>query len=248
MTEFDWTPLRAALAACRDAGVDVPLWWRDDDAVAMTPALSQLSQVSKRCGVPVHLAIIPAHVDEALPEALDPAQFVPVVHGWAHTDYSKPGEKKNEFQTLRCGSLAETQQALDKMARLFGARLRPMFVPPWNRINDEVAHGLVAQGYRILSTYGPRAGARLADLDMVNTHVDPIWWKGTRDLVAPEQLIADAAAHLTDRASGLADAHEPFGLLTHHLVHTPAIWSFSEAFLTEMQAGGARPWTMETDK
>mmetsp|Transcript_29544 Transcript_29544/g.58061 ORF Transcript_29544/g.58061 Transcript_29544/m.58061 type:complete len:207 (+) Transcript_29544:1179-1799(+) len=199
---FDWTPLRAALALCRDAGVAVPLWWRDDDAVAMTPALSALTDMSRRLGLPVHLAIIPALVDDGLPEMLDPDHLLPVVHGWAHADHGGAGEKKNEFQTVRVDAVAESQAAIDKMNKLFGPALRHMFVPPWNRINADVTLALSGQGYRILSTYGARTMDRIAGLDVVNTHVDPIWWKGSRDLVNPEHLIADAAAQLIARAQG----------------------------------------------
>lgn len=242
---YDWAPLRRALANSRAQRVCVPLWWRDDDAISPSPALDQLTDLSRRTGVPVHLAIIPAHVDPALPGLLDPDYMLPVVHGWAHTDHSKPNEKRNEFLTVRARAEQETQSAIEKMTGLFGPRLRRMFVPPWNRISPVVTQRLGRQGYQCLSTFGPRHAASLSGLDIVNTHVDPIWWKGTRDLLTPETLIARAATHIDARAQGLADADEPFGMLTHHLVHSPGIWAFVHAFLTEMQLGGATPWTME---
>lgn len=246
MNRFDWTPLRAALRTCRAQGVAVPFWWRDDDAVAPTRALDQLKALSQRVGIPVHLAIIPAHMDQTLPSALDPDQQIPVVHGWAHTDHSEGRTKKNEFLTPRPDALDETQRALSLMRARFGDDLRLMFVPPWNRIAPSVSDGLAQQGYTALSTFGPRDTASAAPgLEIVNTHVDPIWWKGTRDLADPDQLIARAAAHLIARTNGDEDADEPFGLLTHHLVHTDAIWAFTEGFLNEMQNGGATPWTMK---
>jgi hypothetical protein len=248
MSSTDWTPLRHALARCRSDGIAVPLWWRDDDAVSATPALDRLTALSKRTGVPVHLAIIPAHVDPALASAIDPDCMVPVVHGWAHADHSGANAKKNEFLTPRAGAVDEAQAALDKMITLFGPSLGRMFVPPWNRISDDVSTQLSAQGYRCLSTFGPRAGPVVAGIGVVNTHIDPIWWKGTRDVVDPDHLITRAASHLEARARGAEDAAEPFGLLTHHLVHTPAIWSFAETFLAEMQAGGATLWSMENDR
>lgn len=248
MTAFDWTPLRRALAKCRRENVPVPMWWRDDDAIAMTPALKQLTEMSERTGVPVHLAIIPAHVDPDLPKAIDTQHIRPVVHGWAHADHSSQGTKKNEFLTPRKDAVQDVQAAFEKMTALFGSDLRRMFVPPWNRISDDVIHALAKQGCRALSTYGARSNPRLAGLDVVNTHVDPIWWKGSRDLVDPDTLIAEATAHLMARAVGHEDSTEPFGLLTHHLVHSPAIWSFAEAFLVEMQSGGATLWSMENDR
>ena len=248
MTAFDWSPLRRALAQCRREDIAVPIWWRDDDAIAMTPGLAQLMDMSVRTGVPVHLAIIPADVDPDLPREIDTGHVLPVVHGWAHADHSGPGVKKNEFLTARPGAAQDAQAGLDKMLSLFGNDLRRMFVPPWNRISADITGVLAKQGYRMLSTYRPRPSPTVAGLTIVNTHVDPIWWGGTRDLVNPDALIAGAAAHLTDRTEGRADHTEPFGVLTHHLVHTPAIWSFAEAFLSEMQSGGATPWSMENEK
>lgn len=244
---FDWSPLRDALSACRRAGVTTPVWWRDDDAVEMTSALDRLSEMSSRFGIPVHLAIIPARMNPALPAAIDRNQLLPVVHGWAHADHSLPGQKKNEFLTPRPGAAKEAQAGFDRMKELFDGDLLPMFVPPWNRIGDDVTEELFDQGYRVLSTYRPRKQAVFAGLHIVNTHIDPIAWHGTRDLVDPVALIGSAASQLQDRAEGRADHTEPFGLLTHHLVHTPSIWQFIEEFWIEMQSGGAFPWSMEKD-
>ncbi|WP_415919742.1 polysaccharide deacetylase [Tateyamaria sp. SN6-1] len=247
MTGTDWTPLRAALRACEDAGVTPRLWWRDDDAVAATDALDRLARMSAEVALPVHLAIIPAGATEDLVHSCADAGCVPVVHGWAHTDHSSRDVKKNEFLTPRADAEDDAARGLARLRTLFGDALRPMFVPPWNRINDTVIAALPAMGYTALSTYGPRATPHAADgLALINTHVDPIDWKGTRSLIDPNQLIAHAAQMLHDRATGTADATEPFGLLTHHLVHDAAIWTFTKTFLTEMQQGGATPWQMET--
>ncbi|MEO0379176.1 MAG: polysaccharide deacetylase family protein [Pseudomonadota bacterium] len=242
----DWGPLRAALAACRRDGIALPLWWRDDDAVSATPALDRLSEGADRLGIPVHLAIIPARAEDELVAHVASAPLIPVVHGWAHADHSGGVGKKNEFLTLRDGAEQDTAQALAHMRALFGAHLSPVFVPPWNRISAEVVKNLPAQGYTVLSTYGARSKAHPApNLTQINTHIDPIWWKGTRDLIDPAHMIAQACAHLEARRTGDEDATEPFGLLTHHLVHTEAIWTFTAAFLSELLDGGAIPWTLE---
>jgi hypothetical protein len=44
----DWTALDAELAAWDQAGLTLPLWWRDDDAVKPTPALDQYIWPSSR--------------------------------------------------------------------------------------------------------------------------------------------------------------------------------------------------------
>ena len=244
---LDWTPLRTALAACRRDGVALPFWWRDDDAVSATPALDRLAEMAAQAGLPVHLAIIPAHADETLARDMDTQVLIPVVHGWAHADHSEGTDKKSEFLTERGNAVPEAAKAIEQMRALFGTELRPMFVPPWNRINGQVIAALPAQGYTALSTFGPRSAVHAAPgLVQINTHIDPIWWKGTRDLAEPAQLIAQAAHHLDARRTGDEDATEPFGFLTHHLVHTDAIWAFCAAFVAEMLDGGATPWAMET--
>ncbi|MEP4246860.1 polysaccharide deacetylase family protein [Tateyamaria sp.] len=242
----DWSLLRAALSACRRDAVAVPLWWRDDDAIAPTAALDQLSRLSIQTGLPIHLAVIPAHADPALVHAIDTRQIIPVVHGWTHMDHSGGLGKKNEFLTKRADASTDAARGLTQMQALFGAKLRTMFVPPWNRINTAVTAALPGQGYTTLSTFGARTSPNaVPGLAQINTHIDPIWWKDTRDLVDPAALITQATQHLEARRTGVQDPTEPFGLLTHHLVHTDAIWNFSSAFVTEMLDGGATPWTME---
>lgn len=242
----DWTPLRTALSAYRTSGMKLPIWWRDDDAVAPTSALDRLAALSVSVGLPVHLAIIPAHAAPALAAHIDREQLIPVVHGWAHADHSAADEKSNEFMTPRASTAKDTHRALARMRTLFGPDVRPMFVPPWNRIHADVTAALPAQGYHTVSTFGPRSAPEATPgLAQINTHIDPIWWKGSRDLLDPAQLIAQTARHLDARRTGREDAREPLGLLTHHLVHSEAIWAFADTFLREMLDGGATPFTME---
>lgn len=243
MTKPDWSPLRSALTACRDADVPVPLWWRDDDATDPTKQLDRLTELAEDLQLPVHLAVIPAEATDALARYCTDAPLIPVVHGWAHRDHAGAGEKKNEFLTERADALDDCKRARDRMRDLFSAGFTPMFVPPWNRIGQQVTAGLPDLDYTTLSTYGPRAAPNAAPgLAQINTHLDPVWWKGTRSLVDPDTLIAQTAAHLRDRARGQADATEPYGLLTHHLVHDPALWEFTRAVLSEFLAGGATIW------
>jgi len=245
---LDWSPLRHALARCRADGVTIPLWWRDDDAVAPTPQLDQLAHLSDTVGVRVHLAIIPQPASQRLADALADS-MVPVVHGWTHSDHSGGIGKKNEFQTERPDAVADAAAGLARTMALFGDRTRRMFVPPWNRINTTVIGTLAASGYTSLSTYGPRETLLASsDVTQINTHIDPIWWKHTRDLVDPDQLIQQTVRHLEARRTGAEDLDEPLGLLTHHLVHTPAIWSFVEEFMHEMMLGGATPWALENEE
>ena len=233
----DFSPIRRVLMDCRRAGMRVTVWWRDDDAVEPTPALERLQALARSAGLPVHIAAIPAHVAPQLPGALDAEVTRVLVHGWAHDNRAPQDHKKSEFGQPHAGDAALLQDALYRMQKRFGARLDPVFVPPWNRIAPQTARVLPALGYEALSTIGPRN-----DRFSVNTHIDPIEWRGTRDLVDPGHLVAQTAAHLSARARAEEDAFEPLGLLTHHLVHSPRIWEFAERWLSVLLEGGALPW------
>lgn len=245
---WDWTPLAEELRAWGQAGQTLPLWWRDDDAVAATPQLERLTDLSGRLGLPVHLAVIPqgARPDLAALVAQTPG-LIPVVHGWAHHNHAPAGEKKAEFRLHRPLEAIkdDARRGLAQLCDQFQDRLRPMFVPPWNRIAPEVAATLPELGYRFLSTATPRT-RRLAapGLEQVNTHLDPIDWRGTRGLADPDALIGKTVALLRDRRLGRADPQEPFGVLTHHLVHDQQIWDFTEALLTHLLQGPVRIWTV----
>lgn len=238
----DWAPLHAELARWRSAGMAVPLWWRDDDAEAPTAALDQLSELSDAVDVPVHLAVIPKAATNALAADLSDC-FVPVVHGWAHVSHTPEGVKNAEFGAGRPTerALADAAAGLARLKELFGARLAPMFVPPWNRIAPEVVAGLVAQGIDAVSTYNPRKSAEATPgVAQINTHIDPIFWRGHRGLVDAEALVCQIVALLQDRRTGATDNDEPLGYLTHHLVHDADIWEFSRQFLLEMREGPVR--------
>lgn len=244
----DWSALDAELALWQAEGLELPLWWRDDDAVEPTGALDRLSDLSAEVGVPVHLAVIPAHAIETLAERMMPdEQLIPVVHGWAHENHAPASEKKAEFRAHRPLDqvVRDAQRGMTRLQTLFGANLQPMFVPPWNRINKAVVAELPVLGFRVLSTATPRKAAQAAPgMWQINTHLDPIDWKGTRSLLSPEQLIAQLVQQLQDRREGRADNTEPYGLLTHHLVHDEDIWRFSREVLLRLMDGPTRIWAM----
>lgn len=247
----DWTPLDRELDRWSAAGLTLPFWWRDDDVVAPTDALGALAALSDLTGIPVHLAVIPAHVSPTLADLLaTQPDLIPVVHGWAHENHAPEGQKKAEFGAHRPlpEMAAQARDGLDRLRALFGAALRPMFVPPWNRIAPEMIQTLPALGYRMISTFTPRQAAVAAPgLVRINTHLDPIDWRGSRSLADPDRLIAQMAQQLADRREGRADAAEPYGLLTHHLVHDAAIRDFTTALLTRLRAGPVRLWTAPTE-
>ncbi|WP_299988184.1 polysaccharide deacetylase family protein [uncultured Ruegeria sp.] len=244
---LNWYPLQIELQHWQDAGLTLPLWWRDDDAITVTPQLKKLTTMSVALGLPVHLAVIPRAAEVSLADYVsDQPTLIPVVHGWAHQNHAPTGEKKAEFRLHRPIEtvISDAAAGLAGLQRLFSDRLRPVFVPPWNRVDPEVASKLSGLGYRILSTATPRKTVFAAPgLEQVNTHLDPIDWRGTRGLVDPEKLISQIVALLQDRRTGRADNSEAFGVLTHHLVHDQDIWTFTQDLLHRLLEGPGTLWT-----
>ena len=245
----DWSPLEEELAKWQAEARHLPLWWRDDDAIAPTAQLDQLSALAQKLALPVHLAVIPATAEPELAlYVAEHPELIPVVHGWAHQNRATNGQKKCEFpeQRPKQESLDDMQQGLARLQKLFGLRLVPLFVPPWNRISPELLPALSDLGFAALSTFTPRKALLAAPrLAQINTHLDPIDWKHTRSLVAPERLIAQVCDQLRARRKGAADNTEPYGILTHHLVHDAAIWGFTEALITRLMQGPGRVWKFD---
>lgn len=231
-----WAALAAELRAWREAGATPTLWWRDDDAAAWTPALAQLLAVSRRCRVPLALAVIPA---AAQAEAVAEAPYV-ILHGCDHRNRAAPGEKKTEFPPGEgeAAALARLAAARERLARIAGTSFLPVLAPPWNRLRESLAARLPEAGIGGLSRYGPR-GAPHAGVREVNTHADIIAWRGSRGFVGEDEALAMMVRHLSARRRGSVDAEEATGVLTHHAQHDGAAWRFLERLLDEARAGGA---------
>lgn len=241
------TASRTELERWTDAGLTLPVWWRDDDAIDATPALERLLALAAEFGAPLHLAVIPAAATTELADRLEPVPsgFV-LTHGWLHANRAPADQKKAEFGFHRPVNvmLEEIAAGRARLDGLFGAKALPIFTPPWNRIAPEVVDGLPSAGFAALSTYTPRR-ARFAveGLLQVNTHLDPIAWKSGGGLLDPDLIDTQLARELEARRLGQADNQEPYGLITHHLVHDEAIWAFTKTLLLTFAASGVTRWT-----
>ncbi len=148
--------------------------------------------------------------------------------------------KRAEFGAGRelADVVQDLQGGMARLHELFGDRLKPMFVPPWNRIAPEYLATLTDAGFQTLSTFTPRKNRLAAPgLVQINTHLDPVAWHRGKTLIAPEILISELVQLLADRRRGRADNDEPLGLLTHHLVHDDEIWDFTRQILMALMAG-----------
>lgn len=216
-----WGQLDGELAAWAAAGTRPTMWWRDDDAVDDTGALRRLMELAGEHAVPLALAVIPAPASEALAGLLDGRPDVLVLqHGLAHANHAPAGEKKAEFGPHRpvADMLGDAAIGREALAARFGARALPVFVPPWNRIDERLLPFLTHARLSGLSRYRARAAAEPAPgLREANCHADPVDWHGGRGFVGEAAVLGELTGHLRARRTGAADADEPTGLLTHHL-------------------------------
>ena len=247
-----WQRLDDLLGRLRDHGTRIAFWWRDDDAIAATPALERLLALRASVGVPLSLAVIPAHADDTLARRLATEPDVGVLqHGFAHANQAPPGAKKVELGLCPLPLvLGEIELGAQRLGRLFGRQFRPVMVPPWNRIDPALPKQLPDLGLRGLSTFKDRTGREpVPDLVQVNTHWDPIAWRGAGGLGDPAALVHQLADLIEARSRLPFEDQEPIGLLTHHLVHDGWIWRFVAEILDRLTRSGVAvfvdPWRGE---
>lgn len=229
-----WDALTAEFDAWAATGQQARLWWRDDDAVRPGPALDRLIGLSTDYNAPVYLAVIPAHTGDELARYLRDKPKVSIAqHGYRHDNHAATGQKKIELG----GGRRVDQVADDLMAgraimeRYFGVA-PVMLVPPWNRIDPAVIDQLPALGFKTISCFAnaPPHDGLPAGLSRLNTHLDPIAWRGDRGFVGASAALAPLVAHLQTQRLGQA-VPESAGLLTHHMDHNAAVWQFIEALI-----------------
>lgn len=232
MSRGDLSPLRDILDREAGSGRTLDLWWRDDDATRHTPALDRLLGLAEATGCPVAIAAIPTRIETSLRARLAGERAVALlVHGLTHANHAAPGEKPAEFGAGRPAeaALADLRRAADLVPTALGLEAVPIFVPPWNRIAPDIAASLPGLGFRGLSAFGapvrPPSGEPLRRID---SHLDPVDWRGSRSLVDPHRLAEQARTAIARGTTAL-------GLLTHHLVFDEALWRFTASFL-EMAA------------
>jgi hypothetical protein len=240
--EADWHDLALELDAWSVDGQRATLWWRDDDAAAMTPALARLFDMAD--GAPVSLAVVPRNVEAGLARAAERRGVAFLQHGWSHANHAAAGEKKTELVAGRPAAivLAELETGRRRLAELFGRRFLAVLVPPWNRIAASLVPCLAGIGFRGLSADRPRAAARPADgLVQVNVHADLTDWT-TRRFVGHRRALGRLVEHLGARRAGRVDGAEPTGILTHHLVADADTEAFLARLLAETRAHCGARW------
>jgi hypothetical protein len=236
---MSWTALEEEIARWRDEGRTVEFWWRDDDAIAPSPPVKQLLEVSTKSAIPLALAVIPLAATQELFHGM---RARVLLHGTDHRNRAAPGEKKTEFAAgePHDAALARLARASERLATLAGPAFLPVLAPPWNRFNRALLPALPSIGMHGFSSYGARAARRPATgIIEANTHVDIIDWRGTRAFCGEDILLVAAARHLAAQRDGTSDSAEPTGWLTHHERHDGHAWNFLEHLFDRTRRMGA---------
>jgi peptidoglycan/xylan/chitin deacetylase (PgdA/CDA1 family) len=237
-----WRPLRAELARWIHASRSARFWLRDDDAVKPTQALERLLALGRENAVPLTLAVIPAHAENALAERLAGEPGVSAaVHGWSHVNHASKDEKKQELGSHRPREvvLGQLRDGYARIEELFPKRFVPVLVPPWNRIDPLLLPQLPELGFEALSIIGPVKAKHAAFLPVINTHVDLMDWHGTRGCRDHGELVTAIVKELQHRFNG---SDQPIGILTHHLVHDESAWAFLHKLFAEVTAAPGGRW------
>ncbi len=240
-----WRTLEDELDRWVDMGAAATLWWRDDDAVMPSAPLDRLLGLARDADAPLALAVISRDAGPALHERIADDPLVSILqHGWNHQNHAERGGKKIELGGLRGDRevLDDLRTGWRRLSLIFGRKLLPVLVPPWNRIRDSLVAALPGLGFRMLSAFAPRPSPLAAPgLIRLNTHVDPIDWRNARRFAGDDAAIAQLVSHLAARRRSHVDPSEATGLLTHHLVHDETLWRFLGRLAdTVNQHAGAR--------
>lgn len=222
-----WDQLEVALDAASRRGETIRFWWRDDDAGREHPALSRLLDLAERQSAPLALAVVPSWLEpQAQGSIAASAQITVLQHGFAHANHAIKGAKSIELGGREPDVvLKELKQGFDILEDAFGAAFVPVLVPPWNRIDPALYPHLQASGYWGLSVYGKRSAPEIAPgIGLVNTHIDPVDWRGSRGFIGDEPML--------QRLIDLLSPDEPIGFLSHHLAMDESGWTFFDQLFT----------------
>ncbi len=214
-----WTVAREALDRAGAAGRTIRVWLRDDDCIAVTPALERLAAICRDAGLPILLAVIPepAEADLAPWMAAHPG-VTPCQHGFAHRNHADPGARARELGGARplAEVLGELARGRTRLQDLFGPRLSDILVPPWNRIDAELLPHLCGLGFSALSTFGPTPGSN-DGIRRLDSDLYIIDWRHGR--------VGRSADDVARRLADIVARQDRIGILTHHLAHDAVAWS-----------------------
>lgn len=227
-------------------GRHCPLWWRDDDLIADSPALHTMAEMAERNGVPVMVAVIPALAHGNLAKdtaAMSLLSFCQ--HGLHHRNNEPVGAPSSEFGGSRPADAlaADLREGRDRMGALFGERFLPVFVPPWNRMRADAMPILKELGMRGASLYHGQTAGFGKVLPVINAHVDILLWTPRPPTQCrPTQALIERLVTLLRNSRATAEPATPLGILTHHRPMLDDAWTFMQRLFDASKAHGCVRW------
>jgi hypothetical protein len=239
-------------------GLKASFWLRDDDAVEVSDSLVLLRETAARYALRIGLAVIPG---QAVPELTgfleaNARHFYPMCHGWQHINYNT-GHRPAEFGAERPHQnlVRDAELALDSFSTAF-PDVKPIFVPPFNRITPGLIRALPGVGFfgvslmpagfeqklaRLGSKLNVSLPMQIPDLrssNRIDVHIDLVNWQ-TRSAQSYRLLAERMVRELRYRRLGYLRTDSPIGLLTHHLAHDLSIWRACDDILGFLGAHSA---------
>jgi hypothetical protein len=242
-TTAEWPDLVDELDRWGEAGRVARLWWRDDDAVTLTPQLGALLRLAGEA--PVALAVIPALAQPELATALEGSPCTVVLqHGWQHANRATHG-KKSEYPEGRSAAVvaAEIGAGRARLKGLFGRHVAAVLVPPWNRFAGEFLPLLARNGIAGISTMVSPSGAALPPgLVALDVHLDLVAWHGNRGFIGAAAALGSLVGHLRANRLCAPESAGPIGILTHHLIMDGPTAAFLDSLTALIGTHTASRW------
>jgi hypothetical protein len=205
-------PLRRALDS---RSRPVACFFRDDDVGWRPDRLVPLLDLFEELELPLDLAVIPAALGtEAALELRGRRggsgdRLGLHQHGYAHVNHEPNGQRKCEFGPARGrdAQLRDIAAGRNRLERMLGPAVEPIFTPPWNRCTATTAGCLRELGFETLSREASAAPLDVPGLRELPVHVD--WLKRRAGERLPLEGIAKIAAAAVERGG-------PVGVMFHH--------------------------------
>lgn len=205
-------PVRGALDHSRGP---VTFFFRDDDGGWRDHRLLRLVDLFSELALPLDLALIPRDLGPEIARELadrvdwSAGRLGLHQHGLAHRNHEPEG-RKCEFGSSRsrADQLLDIADGRAQLQSQLGARVQPIFTPPWNRCTRVTGECLVELGFTALSRESRAAPLRVPGLVEVPVRLD--WFAHRKRIRLTLEELGQGLA------SEIRSGPQPVGVMFHH--------------------------------
>lgn len=195
---------------------------RNDDFGWEEPRFLRLYELCAQAAFTLSAAAIPEECRDLDSWQFEDAKYLELtLHGYAHRNHQLEG-KKGEFMDARPLETALTELSIGHkfLQERYPDLYVPVFIPPWNRVSDEIVEKLSSVGCKALSRFGAnRINQKFPEF---NAQID-LHTRKDGGYASVEGVLADMENAWEAQAEG-----EPrfVGLMLHHGKMQDADYSF----------------------